>query len=58
MEYMFRAAGPMVFARVYSGTIHPRMALLNTTRGVKERVTRLLQVKLHQPWSPTSTFGC
>ncbi|KAJ2878367.1 Ribosome-releasing factor 2, mitochondrial, partial [Coemansia asiatica] len=37
--------GPMVFVRVYSGTLDSRMTLINATRGgIKERATRLLQM--------------
>ncbi|KAJ2698154.1 Ribosome-releasing factor 2, mitochondrial [Coemansia sp. IMI 203386] len=37
--------GPMVFVRVYSGTLDARMTVVNATRGgIKERATRLLQM--------------
>lgn len=36
--------GPLVFLRVYSGTLEARAQLTNATRGGKERITRLHQV--------------
>ncbi|KAJ1949776.1 Ribosome-releasing factor 2, mitochondrial [Linderina macrospora] len=42
--------GPMVFVRVYSGTLDSRMTLVNGTQGgVKERATKLLQMYADQP---------
>ncbi|KAJ2414252.1 Ribosome-releasing factor 2, mitochondrial [Coemansia sp. RSA 2530] len=42
--------GPMVFVRVYSGTLDSRMTLVNGTRGgVKERATKLLQMYADLP---------
>ncbi|KAJ2058276.1 Ribosome-releasing factor 2, mitochondrial [Coemansia sp. S146] len=42
--------GPMVFVRVYSGTLDSRMTLVNGTRGgVKERATKLLQMYADTP---------
>jgi elongation factor G len=34
--------GNMVFVRSYSGALGPKMVLLNTTRGIKERATQVL----------------
>ncbi|MDB4929434.1 MAG: elongation factor [Myxococcaceae bacterium] len=39
-----RAQGTLTFLRVYSGTVRPGMALLDTRRGKTERVGRLVQV--------------
>ncbi|ETV93608.1 translation elongation factor G, variant [Aphanomyces invadans] len=39
-----RQRGPIVFFRVYSGTLHAKAQLYNTTRNVKERLTRLMLV--------------
>ncbi|OQR85247.1 elongation factor G [Achlya hypogyna] len=39
-----RQRGPIVFFRVYSGTLNAKAQLLNTTRNAKERITRLMQV--------------
>ncbi|RHY10066.1 hypothetical protein DYB25_003680 [Aphanomyces astaci] len=39
-----RQRGPIVFFRVYSGTLHAKAQLLNTTRNTKERLTRLMLV--------------
>ncbi|CAK4146429.1 unnamed protein product [Aphanomyces euteiches] len=39
-----RQRGPIVFFRVYSGTLHAKAQLFNTTRQAKERLTRLLLV--------------
>ncbi|RMG93388.1 MAG: elongation factor G [Deltaproteobacteria bacterium] len=36
--------GPLVYFRVYSGTLQAKQALTNTTRNRKEKVQRLLQV--------------
>ncbi|KAJ2397264.1 Ribosome-releasing factor 2, mitochondrial, partial [Coemansia sp. RSA 2603] len=36
--------GPLVFVRVYSGTLSARTTLLNTTRGVRERAMRVAQM--------------
>ncbi|KAJ2776337.1 Ribosome-releasing factor 2, mitochondrial [Coemansia javaensis] len=42
--------GPMVFVRVYSGTLTARMTLVNATRGgAKERATKLLQMYADVP---------
>ncbi|KAI8323083.1 P-loop containing nucleoside triphosphate hydrolase protein [Martensiomyces pterosporus] len=42
--------GPMVFVRVYSGSLDSRMTLVNGTRGgVKERATKLLQMYADLP---------
>ncbi|KAJ2744811.1 Ribosome-releasing factor 2, mitochondrial [Coemansia sp. BCRC 34301] len=42
--------GPMVFVRVYSGTLDSRMTLVNGTRGgIKERATKLLQMYADTP---------
>ncbi|KAJ1817686.1 Ribosome-releasing factor 2, mitochondrial, partial [Coemansia sp. RSA 2598] len=42
--------GPMVFVRVYSGTLDSRMTLVNGTQGgIKERATRLLQMYADTP---------
>ncbi|KAJ1948654.1 Ribosome-releasing factor 2, mitochondrial, partial [Linderina pennispora] len=42
--------GPMVFVRVYSGTLDSRMTLVNGTQGgIKERATKLLQMYADQP---------
>ena len=39
-----RAQGTLTFLRVYSGTVRPGMALLDTRRGRVERVGRLVQM--------------
>lgn len=36
--------GPLVFLRLYSGTLRPKDTLFNSTRKIKERVRKLLQV--------------
>ncbi|KAJ1667070.1 Ribosome-releasing factor 2, mitochondrial [Coemansia sp. RSA 1813] len=42
--------GPMVFVRVYSGTLDARMALVNATQGgAKERALKLLQMYADVP---------
>ncbi|KAJ2833918.1 Ribosome-releasing factor 2, mitochondrial [Coemansia sp. 'formosensis'] len=42
--------GPMVFVRVYSGTLDARMTLVNGTQGgIKERATKLLQMYADTP---------
>ncbi|KAJ1962107.1 Ribosome-releasing factor 2, mitochondrial [Dipsacomyces acuminosporus] len=42
--------GPMVFVRVYSGSLDSRMTLVNGTQGgVKERATKLLQMYADLP---------
>jgi elongation factor G len=37
--------GPLVFLRIYSGSINVRDTVHNSTRNAKERVTRLLKVQ-------------
>ncbi|KAJ2754598.1 Ribosome-releasing factor 2, mitochondrial [Coemansia pectinata] len=50
--------GPMVFVRVYSGTLDSRMTLVNGTRGgVKERATKLLQMYADTP-EEISSIAC
>ncbi|KAJ1891253.1 Ribosome-releasing factor 2, mitochondrial, partial [Coemansia sp. S17] len=50
--------GPMVFVRVYSGTLDSRMTLVNGTRGgVKERATKLLQMYADTP-EDISSIAC
>lgn len=46
--------GPLVFVRVYSGIMQTRTSLINASRGVKERATRLLQVHSQFPSSYSS----
>lgn len=36
--------GPLVFLRVYSGTLSARSSVVNASKNCKERVNRLLQV--------------
>ena len=36
--------GKLTFTRIYSGTLTKGMTLLNTTKGTKERVSRLLEM--------------
>jgi elongation factor G len=38
------ARGPLVFARVYSGTLPARQVLHNSTRNIKERASQILRV--------------
>ena len=40
--------GRLTFIRVYSGTLQKGMTLLNTTKGKKERVSRLLEMHANQ----------
>ncbi|CCB88204.1 elongation factor G [Simkania negevensis] len=40
--------GRLTFIRIYSGTLTKGMALINTTKGKKERVSRLLQMHANQ----------
>ncbi|KAJ1723233.1 Ribosome-releasing factor 2, mitochondrial, partial [Coemansia biformis] len=50
--------GPMVFVRVYSGTLDARMVLVNGTQGgVKERATKLLQMYADLP-EEIESIGC
>ncbi|KAJ2731414.1 Ribosome-releasing factor 2, mitochondrial [Coemansia sp. BCRC 34962] len=50
--------GPMVFVRVYSGTLDSRMTLVNGTRGgVRERATKLLQMYADIP-EEISSIAC
>lgn len=44
--------GPLVFLRVYSGTLRAKDLVLNTGKNTKERVNRLLQVRLQQQRAP------
>ncbi|KAJ1675012.1 Ribosome-releasing factor 2, mitochondrial, partial [Spiromyces aspiralis] len=45
-----RRRGPMVYVRVYSGTLNSRKSLINATcGGVKERATKLLQMYADLP---------
>ncbi|CAE7843620.1 fusA [Symbiodinium sp. KB8] len=51
--------GPLVFFRVYSGTLRRGMPLLNTTQNTKERPNKLLQVWQHHPAATlTSAEAC
>lgn len=36
--------GKLTFIRIYSGTLHKGMNLINTTKGTKERISRLLEM--------------
>jgi elongation factor G len=36
--------GDLVFVRIYSGTLHPKEEILNTTTGKEERVARILRM--------------
>jgi len=45
-----KITGPLVFLRVYSGILQKGMQLLNTTRGIKERPTKLWQVGPCSSW--------
>jgi elongation factor G len=38
------ARGPLVYVRVYSGSLGPKLVLRNSTRDVKERVMQTLRV--------------
>lgn len=40
--------GRLTFVRIYSGTLEKGMTLLNTTKGKKERVSRLLEMHANQ----------
>ncbi len=40
--------GRLTYARIYSGTLTKGMTLLNTTKGVKERVSRLIEMHANQ----------
>ena len=40
--------GRLTFARIYSGTLRKGMSLVNTTKGKKERVSRLLEMHANQ----------
>ncbi|KAJ2774363.1 Ribosome-releasing factor 2, mitochondrial [Coemansia nantahalensis] len=50
--------GPMVFVRVYAGTLEARSVLVNGTQGgVKERATKLLQMYADLP-EEIASIGC
>ncbi|MGK5594296.1 MAG: elongation factor G [Parachlamydiaceae bacterium] len=40
--------GRLTYARIYSGTLTKGMTLLNTTKGIKERVSRLIEMHANQ----------
>ncbi|EDQ88083.1 uncharacterized protein MONBRDRAFT_32987 [Monosiga brevicollis MX1] len=62
--------GPIVFARIYSGVLHSRAVLVNSTRQVKERATRVMRIhadskpkklltaRLHGINIPEPVFSC
>lgn len=48
--------GRLTFIRIYSGTLKKGMSLMNTTKGKKERVSRLLEMHANQRKDLDETF--